>query len=619
MKVSRDEVFERLDFDRYYHDNLQGKISLAGNGWQKCCCPFHEDKVASFGFNKETGAFKCFGCGKKGDAVHFEILVNGGNYYQALLRLAEKAGIDVRHDDIVEVECRKGFLESPAGNKKTKEPKRVSDLQDLQQEHLQWLAARGIHSSTACAFGLKAKNEYIAFPHMVADEITGWKMRSIHDKAKTWQVGPEEGEVDLSAKLWLMNISQEQQDSIHHLIFVEGEPDCLLLHQKCQEKGLGDTAVVTCTAGAKSIPTEVANLGKNFPGLKRISVFYDHDQAGNEGKRSLAAALKKLRIPVYVHAFPAESKEGYDIGDFFQEGKPLEELFQLHAEIIAPYYDMRPAVDIFDHSYAQSQAIATGIPTLNSMTNGGLHGLVVLGGETGTGKTTFMLNIAYHAARQKHPVLYVSYELGYAELRAKLAAMHGHYKYSELNSNRSVFMQAREFLHNDEALDYFKIIDTSLLSLGIDYIKDGISTLKKEFADSKAPLVVVDYLQGIPVSSGGEYRLNLAATVQALRDLVRQQEIVILVASATNTQRRGSKTIHAGVFRESSEIEYSAYIAMVLGYREEQKVEGNVKTEELERPYLFLVKNRFGRKNAQGIPLAINWERQLYQERTGST
>jgi hypothetical protein len=70
-----------------------------------------------------------------------------------------------------------------------------------------------------------------------------------------------------------------------------------------------------------------------------------------------------------------------------------------------------------------------------------------------------------------------------------------------------------------------------------------------------------------------------------------------------------------GVFRETSEIEYCAYLALVLGYRENQKENENVKPDQTKHPYLFIVKSRFGCKYIDGIPLLVDWERQTYRER----
>ena len=579
-------------------------------------CPIHENDGGkhkpSLVASDEKGTATCMskGCFQNADVFSFIEIMGKCTKREALHKSAVLAGISLERS---ENNTEKSPASSPGKN--TKKTKRISGLQELQQSHIEWLESkRSIDTFIALQFGLKAKGEYIAFPHWKDGAITGWKLRSIENKSKTWQTGPQEGEIDLSAKLWHLGVLQDRKNAITHLIFVEGEPDCLLLNQKCQDQGLSDTAVVTCTAGAGTIPPEIGKLKKHFPRLKRVSIWYDNDKSGKEGSKKLADAIRKEQILIAIYSFTAGRKEGYDITDFFQEGKTLSELFELPAQVIAPYYDMKPSINALDLAYANSNTINTEFPDLDRITHG-LQGLVVLGGETGSGKTTFLLNIAYHAAKQQHPVLYVSYELGYAELRVKLAAMHGEYGYSSLNKERRLFLKAREVLLDDPALDYFKVVDTNLLSLGIDYIQEGIAALKSEFPEAKIPLIVIDYLQGMPITSTGEYRLSLAAAVQGLRDLARRQDVVVLVASATNTQRRGSGSIHAGVFRESSEIEYSAYIALVLGYKEDQKENGNVKSDQLRYPYLFVVKNRFGGRNTSGIPLEVNWERQVYKQR----
>ena len=35
------------------------------------CCPFHNEKTPSFSVSPSKGIFKCFGCGKAGNAVNF--------------------------------------------------------------------------------------------------------------------------------------------------------------------------------------------------------------------------------------------------------------------------------------------------------------------------------------------------------------------------------------------------------------------------------------------------------------------------------------------------------------------------------------------------------------------
>ncbi len=53
-------------------------------------CPFHGEKTPSFHVNPVRNIFKCFGCGKGGDAVTFLMEHERFTYPEALRWLARK-------------------------------------------------------------------------------------------------------------------------------------------------------------------------------------------------------------------------------------------------------------------------------------------------------------------------------------------------------------------------------------------------------------------------------------------------------------------------------------------------------------------------------------------------
>lgn len=63
--------------------------SLIGN------CPFHNEKTPSFHVSVAKGIYKCFGCGKGGDSVHFIMDHEKYSYPEALKYLANKYNIEV--------------------------------------------------------------------------------------------------------------------------------------------------------------------------------------------------------------------------------------------------------------------------------------------------------------------------------------------------------------------------------------------------------------------------------------------------------------------------------------------------------------------------------------------
>lgn len=57
-------------------------------------CPFHNEKTPSFTVSPAKGIFKCFGCGKGGNSVHFIMEHEQISYYEALKFLARKYNIE---------------------------------------------------------------------------------------------------------------------------------------------------------------------------------------------------------------------------------------------------------------------------------------------------------------------------------------------------------------------------------------------------------------------------------------------------------------------------------------------------------------------------------------------
>ena len=61
----------------------------------KALCPFHDEKTPSFMVHAEKGIFKCFGCGKGGNAIHFVMEREHLSYPEAIRALGERYGIAV--------------------------------------------------------------------------------------------------------------------------------------------------------------------------------------------------------------------------------------------------------------------------------------------------------------------------------------------------------------------------------------------------------------------------------------------------------------------------------------------------------------------------------------------
>ncbi len=63
-------------------------------------CPFHNEKTPSFIVSPAKGIFKCFGCGKGGNSVHFIMEHEQISYYEALKFLARKYHIEFQEREL---------------------------------------------------------------------------------------------------------------------------------------------------------------------------------------------------------------------------------------------------------------------------------------------------------------------------------------------------------------------------------------------------------------------------------------------------------------------------------------------------------------------------------------
>lgn len=91
-------------YDQYFIDDLKDRADLVriiepyaplkkkGANWM-ACCPFHQEKTPSFSVNPSKGFYKCFGCGKGGNAFTFLMEMEGLSFPEAIERVAEMSGV----------------------------------------------------------------------------------------------------------------------------------------------------------------------------------------------------------------------------------------------------------------------------------------------------------------------------------------------------------------------------------------------------------------------------------------------------------------------------------------------------------------------------------------------
>jgi DNA primase len=101
----RNEIIRNLDIveviSEYIHLHRKGNSYFAR-------CPFHSEKTPSFSVSPSRGIWKCFGCGKGGDVIKFVAEYEGISYFEAMKKLAKKAGVSL--PEKISEEDRKSFI-----------------------------------------------------------------------------------------------------------------------------------------------------------------------------------------------------------------------------------------------------------------------------------------------------------------------------------------------------------------------------------------------------------------------------------------------------------------------------------------------------------------------------
>ena len=279
-------------------------------------CPFHNEKTPSFTVSPAKNIYKCFGCGKGGNAVNFVMELEKISYYEALKYLARKYHIEVvetRLDEedkqqktdresmmIVSDFARKVFIDN------------LYQLPEGKTIGLSYFKERGFRDDTVTKFELgycleerdaftrKAllegyKLEYLVKTgltiagegHSPFDRFSGRVMFPIHNlTGKVTAFGGRVMKADKKTAKYLNSPESEiyHKSNVLYGIFharkaivqenkcylVEGYTDVISMHQAGVEN--------TVASSGTSLTAEQIRLIKRF--TNNITILYDGDPAG---------------------------------------------------------------------------------------------------------------------------------------------------------------------------------------------------------------------------------------------------------------------------------------------------------------------------------------------------
>ncbi len=91
------EVREKARIDEVISSYVT--LRNAGGGSMKGLCPFHDEKSPSFHVTPSRGFYHCFGCQAGGDVINFLMQIDGLGFTEAVERLADKYGVQLRREE----------------------------------------------------------------------------------------------------------------------------------------------------------------------------------------------------------------------------------------------------------------------------------------------------------------------------------------------------------------------------------------------------------------------------------------------------------------------------------------------------------------------------------------
>ena len=344
-----DEILTRADIESVVGRYVLLKRS-GGNLWG--LCPFHSEKTASFSVNPAKGIYKCFGCGKGGNAINFIMEIEHLNYPEAIRHLGALYGVeipettssgnDIRKDEKNRVydilkEAAKFYYKSfndpdigqPAREYASKRglSKQTLDNFGIGYSPMSWnalydlLKGKGYKDEELLNSGIFKKSEKtgkpfdlfrgrLMFPIFDSfGKIIAFGGRALGDEKPKYINSPDSLVYDKRNHLYAMNFARKEQSK--QLIVVEGYMDAIAMHVA----GFRNTVAALGT----SFTDSQLKLCSRY--AEEVVFFFDADNAGqNAALRAIKMMMEYLKklTGINIRIKIAKVPDGKDPDEFIK-------------------------------------------------------------------------------------------------------------------------------------------------------------------------------------------------------------------------------------------------------------------------------------------------------------
>lgn len=372
MILNIDQIKAAADIEAVVSERV--KLKKVGPNL-KGLCPFHDEKTPSFTVSKSKGIYKCFGCGKSGDAIDFLMRIDNIDYITAIKNIADKYSIQIEEDT------------------KTYEPP-TPRLEKLSPEAIAYFEKRGISNNTLLRLGITQSTEWmpeakteipvICFNYFRNEELINIKYRG---KNKDFRLNK-------GSELLFYNIDSLKDETT--AIIVEGEVDCLSLH----EAGIYNVVSVPNGAGTgKQQLRYLDNCWQDFQDKDRIIIFTDNDEPGRALADELSRRLGRDRC--FKVLYPEGCKDANDVLVKHTNNAihaMVEQARQWPIEGISEMDDMYETIEDY-YKNGMPKGEAAGVGEFDEYLTFAGGQVTVITGAPGSGKSEFIDYITAMLAR----------------------------------------------------------------------------------------------------------------------------------------------------------------------------------------------------------------------------
>ncbi|GJQ48030.1 MAG: AAA family ATPase [Candidatus Kuenenia stuttgartiensis] len=178
VKIDKEEIKKRLDKTKFYKERIPS-LQINGKPEAVGLCPFHNDTNPSLSVNLDTGLYRCYACGAKGDVFTFYQETNGVDFLTTLEDLAVYTGVtDASKSKVVATFNYTDENGNILYRKKRIEPGKHGKSKDFVFEHPEgskWVAGRGCDPVTYRLHEIiSAKEIFIVEGEGKADLLHSW-------------------------------------------------------------------------------------------------------------------------------------------------------------------------------------------------------------------------------------------------------------------------------------------------------------------------------------------------------------------------------------------------------------------------------------------------------------